>query len=151
MVLQDTFGSSTAIDRLHGAISVLKPFIKSGRVKVVFNQSANFATNISQQMMSEFLTKDSNVQLVIAGNDAMALGAITAIQNEHLPLGKRILVVGADAQPQSLTDVANGTQLETLTHAPFAEAYWAVEAMANYLATISFPQRDLNSATSLFP
>ncbi len=134
VVLQGTLGSSTAIDRLHGAMMVLRPLIKSGRVKVVLNQSANFATNTAQQMMSEFLTKDSNVQLVIAGNDAMALGAITAIQNEHLPLGKRVFVVGADAQPQSLTDVANGTQLDTVTHAPFIEAYWAVEAMANYLA-----------------
>ncbi len=40
---------------------------------------------------------------------------------------------GADAQPESLQAVKEGTQLDTVTHSPFVEAYWAVEAMANIL------------------
>lgn len=133
VLLEGTLGASTAIDRLQGAMKVLQPYVKSGKVKIVFNQSANFATDTAQQMMTEFLAKDSDVQLVVAGNDAMALGAITAIQNHHLALGKSIFVVGADAQPQSLTAIADGQQLDTVTHSPFVEAYWAVEAMYNYL------------------
>ena len=42
-------------------------------------------------------------------------------------------MVGADAQPESLDAIKAGAQLDTVTHAPFVEAYWAVEAMNNYL------------------
>lgn len=133
VVLQGTLGSSTAIDRLAGAMSVLNPSIANGSVKVVLNQSANFETDTAQTVTSEFLSKTTNVQLVVAGNDAMALGAITALKNAGLKPGQNVFVVGADAQPQSLTDVGNGTQLDTVTHSPFVEAYWAVEAMDNLL------------------
>lgn len=133
VLLTGTPGSSTAINRAAGAMSVLQPYISNGSVKIVLNQTAQFATNTAQTVMSEFLAKDSHVQLVVAGNDAMALGAVTALQNAGLKPGHNVFVVGADAQPQSLTDVKNGTQLDTVTHAPFVEAYWAVEAMDNIL------------------
>lgn len=132
-ILQGTLGSSTAIDRLSGAMAALQPYIANGSVKIVLNQSADFSTSTAQTIMSEFLAKTANVQLVIASNDAMALGAVTALQNVGLKPGKNVYVVGADAQPQSLTDVSNGTQLDTVTHSPFVEAYWAVEAMDNLL------------------
>lgn len=132
-VLTGTPGSSTAIDRAAGAMSVLKPYITNGSVKIVLNQTGQFATNTAQTVMSEFLAKNSNVQLVVAGNDAMALGAVTALHNAGLKPGQNVWVVGADAQPQSLTDIKQGTQLDTVTHAPFVEAYWAVEAMDNIL------------------
>ncbi|PSR20234.1 MAG: sugar ABC transporter substrate-binding protein [Sulfobacillus acidophilus] len=133
VILQGTLGSSTAIDRLRGEMNALRPYIRDHKVQLVLNQSANFATNTAEQVMSEFLAKDPHINLVLAGNDAMALGAITAIQDQHLPLGKTVFVAGADAQPQDLEDIIHGTQLDDVTHAPFVEAYWAVEAMANYL------------------
>lgn len=133
VVLTGTPGSSTAIDRAAGAMSVLKPYVSNGSAKIVLNQTGQFATNTAQTVMSEFLAKNSHVQLVVAGNDAMALGAITALQNAGLKPGQNVFVVGADAQPQSLTDIQQGTQLDTVTHAPFVEAYWAVEAMDNIL------------------
>lgn len=133
VVLQGTLGASVSIGRLNGAMSVLQPYVKNGSVKIVLNQSANFATNTAQTVMSEELAKTRNIQLLVASNDAMALGAITAVKNAGLTPGKNVLIVGADAQPESLTAVKNGTQLDTVTHAPFVEAYWAVEAMDNIL------------------
>lgn len=132
-ILQGTLGASVAIGRLDGAMKALQPYIQNGSVKIVLNQSANFATNTAQTMVSELLAKTTNVQLIVASNDAMALGAILAVQDAGLKPGKNIFVVGADAQPQSLTDIKAGTQLDTVTHAPFVEAYWAVEAMDNIL------------------
>ena len=148
VVLQGTQGSSTAIDRLKGAMTILQPYIKGGKVKIQLSQSAGFSTSTAQQMMSEFLAKTPNIQLVVASNDAMALGAITAMQSANLKLGKNAFVVGADAQPQSLADVKNGTQLDTVSHSPFIEAFWAVEAMENYLThgikpPARFPNGDL--------
>lgn len=133
VLLTGTPGSSTAINRAAGAMAVLNPYLANGSAKLVLNQTGQFDTSTAQTVMSEFLAKDSNVQLVIAGNDAMALGAVTALHNAGQKLGQNVFVVGADAQPQSLTDVKNGTQLDTVTHSPFVEAYWAVEAMDNLL------------------
>jgi ABC-type sugar transport system substrate-binding protein len=42
-------------------------------------------------------------------------------------------VVGADAQPETMDAIKTGTQLDTVTHSPFVEAFWAVEAMQAYL------------------
>lgn len=139
VILQGTLGASTATDRLNGALSALKPYTSNGSAKIVLNQSANFMTSTAQTLMSEFLAKTKNVQLVVAGNDAMALGAIAALKNRGLSPGKNVWVVGADAQPESLTAVKNGTQLDTVTHSPFAEAVWAVEAMDSYLKTKAKP------------
>lgn len=150
-VLTGTPGSSTAIDRAAGAMAVLKPYIHNGSVKVVLNQTGQFDTNDAQTVMSEFLAKDSNVQLVIGGNDAMALGAITALHNAGLKPGHNVWVVGGDAQPQSLTDIKNGTQLDTVTHSPFVEAYWAVEAMDNILQYHVYPPAKLKSQGLIVP
>jgi len=139
VILQGTLGSSTAIGRLNGSMDVLKPLVDNGSVKIVLNQSANFATDVAQTTVSTLLAKSTNVQLIVCGNDAMALGAITAVQNHGLTPGKDVLVVGADAQPQTLEAVKNGTQLDTVTHSPFVEAYWAVEAMNNYLTNGTKP------------
>lgn len=138
-ILQGTLGSSTALNRLAGAKAALKPYLADGKAKIVLNQSADFQTSKAQTIMSEFLSKNSHVQLTIASNDAMALGAITALKNAGLTPGKSTYVVGADAQPQSLTAVSNGTQLDTVSHSPFVEAYWAVEAMSNILTHHTMP------------
>ncbi|MGH9106460.1 MAG: sugar ABC transporter substrate-binding protein [Acidimicrobiales bacterium] len=131
-LLEGTLGSSTAIGRLDGSLAVLKPYEKKGWVKVVLNTSANFATNTAQSVMSAELAKTTDIQLVISGNDAMSLGVETAIKDHGLKAGK-VLVTGADAQPESLTAIRNGAQLNTVTHSPYLEAFWAVEAMDNYL------------------
>lgn len=134
VVLQGTQGASVSIDRLKGAMDVLKPLEKTGDVRIVLNQSANFATNTAQSMISSELAKTTDIQLIVCGNDAMALGAINALKAHGITPGKTTFVVGADAQPESLDAVKDGTQLDTVTHSPFVEAYWAVEAMQNYLA-----------------
>jgi ABC-type sugar transport system substrate-binding protein len=118
---------------LNGALQVLKPYTSNGSVKVVFNQSANFMTSVAESMISELLAKARDIQLIICGNDAMALGAITALKDHGLTPGKSVLVVGADAQPETMAAIHAGTQLDTVTHSPYLEAVWAVEAMSNYL------------------
>jgi ABC-type sugar transport system substrate-binding protein len=133
VVLQGTLGASVSIGRLKGAMEVLQPLVDKGDVKIVLNQSADFATDKAQTMMSTELAKTTDIQFVVCGNDAMALGVIKALQTHNVKPGKDTYVVGADAQPESLQAVKAGTQLDTVTHSPFVEAYWAVEAMDNIL------------------
>jgi len=102
-------------------------------------------------MISTELAKTTDIQLVVCGNDAMALGVIKALQTHHLTPGKDTYVVGADAQPESLDAVKAGTQLDTVTHAPFVEAYWAVEAMENYLKDGTKPPAKLQHGDVIVP
>ncbi len=133
VVLQGTLGASVSIGRLKGAMAVLQPLVEKKEVDIVLNQSANFATDVAQTTMTAELAKTTDIQLVVCGNDAMALGVINALKTHGITPGQKTLVVGADAQPESLDAVKAGTQLDTVTHSPFVEAYWAVEAMQNVL------------------
>ncbi|HEY6434938.1 MAG TPA: sugar ABC transporter substrate-binding protein, partial [Acetobacteraceae bacterium] len=142
VVLQGTLGASVSIGRLKGTMDVLDPLVKDGTVQVVLNQSANFETAAAQSMMATELAKTTNIQLVVCANDAMALGVINALKAHGITPGQQTLVAGADAQPESLDAVKSGAQLDTVTHAPFVEAYWAVEAMANELANHTKPSAD---------
>ena len=114
-------------------MAVLQPLVEKKEVDIVLNQSANFATDVAQTTMTAELAKTTDIQLVVCGNDAMALGVINALKTHGITPGQKTLVVGADAQPESLDAVKAGTQLDTVTHSPFVEAYWAVEAMQNVL------------------
>lgn len=150
-LLEGTLGATTAVDRLAGTKQALQPSIANGSVKVVLDQSANFDTATAQSVMSEFLAKSGSVQAVIAGNDAMALGAISALQAHGLTPGKKTLVCGVDAQPESLTAIKSGGQFNTVTHAPYLEAFWAVEAMANYLEHHTKPPASFAHGDLLVP
>jgi ABC-type sugar transport system substrate-binding protein len=132
-VLQGTLGASVSIGRLKGAMDVLEPLVKDGSVQIVLNQSANFETATAQSMISAELAKTTDIQLIDCANDAMALGAINALKSHGIMPGQQTVVAGADAQPESLDAIRSGTQLDTVTHSPFVEAYWAVEAMDNVL------------------
>ncbi len=123
-------------------MDVLQPLVKSGQVQIVLNQSANFATDTAQQVTSTELAKTTDIQLFVCGNDAMALGVITALKDRGIAPGQSTFVAGADAQPESLDAIKAGTQLDTVTHSPFVEAYWAVEAMDNYLKSGTRPPAD---------
>lgn len=139
VVLQGTLGASVTIGRLKGAMDVLDPLVKSGAAQIVLNQSANFETATAQSMIGAELAKTTDIQLIVCGNDAMALGAINALKAHGITPGKQTLVAGADAQPESLDAVKAGTQIDTVTHSPFVEAYWAVEAMQNDLTDKAKP------------
>jgi len=133
VVLQGTLGASVTIGRQAGTMSVLGPLVKDGSVKMVLNQSANFETATAQTMIGALLARTTNIQLVACANDAMALGVINALKSHGVAPGSKTLVAGADAQPESLDAIKAGTQLDTVTHSPYVEAFWAVEAMENYL------------------
>jgi ABC-type sugar transport system substrate-binding protein len=151
VILQGTLGATTAVDRVSGTETALKPYISNGSVKVVLNQSANFDTGTAQATMSSLLAKTANVQAVISGNDAMALGAISALQAHGQTPGKKTIVCGVDAQPEDLADIKAGTQYNTVTHSPYLEAFWAVEAMDNYLKHHTKPPAGYTNGGVLLP
>jgi ABC-type sugar transport system substrate-binding protein len=133
VVLQGTLGASVTIGREKGTMEALSPYIKDGKVHVILNESGNFSTSDARSIMDTELAKTTNIQLVAAANDAMSLGAIAAFESHGITPGKTVLITGSDCQPQSLVDISKGIQLDSFAHPPYIEAYWAVEALWNYL------------------
>ena len=151
VVIEGTLGASTAVDRLNGTMSTLKPYIASKSVHVALNQSADFDTGKAQAMMSSFLASKPSVQAIISGNDAMALGVLSALKSNGIAAGKKTIVCGVDAQPESLAAIKAGTQYNTVTHSPYLEAFWAVEAMDNYLTHKTKPPASDPQGNVLIP
>jgi len=73
------------------------------------------------------------IEVVFCNNDAMALGALQAIQGAGRTVGEDIFLVGVDALSEALENVASGTFTGTVFNDHFAQAHGAADAAINYL------------------
>lgn len=100
--------------QLHlGWMNVLQPLIDKGDVKVVSHQFVeHWEPQDAYQLMSSVLNEGHSVDAVIAGNDALAQGAIDALA-EHGMAGKA-LVAGQDADITAIRNIILGNQTITI-------------------------------------
>jgi D-xylose transport system substrate-binding protein len=109
-----------------GAMSVLDPLIKSGKVKLVYDQfTTNWDPDIAYKNFNQFLNGGGKVDAVVASNDGTAMGAIQAL-TEHGLAGK-VPVSGQDAELAAVKRLMAGTQTITLYKPLKALAYSAAE------------------------
>jgi len=97
-----------------GQMNILAPFIEKGDLKIVFNVfTEEWAENEGYDLTKKMLTQLNNkVDAIIAGNDAIASGVITALKETGLE-GK-VLVAGMDADLKNLTEIVKGNQTCTI-------------------------------------
>ena len=94
--LQGTVGSSAAVGRQEGFLSVLKD--KYPDIKILKSQTGDFTRAKGKEVMEAFLKSDGeNIQAVFAHNDDMAIGAIQAIEEYGKKPGQDIKIVSIDA------------------------------------------------------
>jgi D-xylose transport system substrate-binding protein len=98
----------------NGQMSVLKPYLDKGDIKIVTDQWAtDWAPVEALKIMENSLTKNKNqVDVVVASNDGTAGGAIQAL-NEQKLAGK-VLVTGQDADLAACQRIVQGTQSMTV-------------------------------------
>jgi len=75
----------------------------------------------------------NDIEVVFCNNDAMALGALQAIQSAGRTVGKDIYLVGVDALSEALENVLAGTFTGTVFNDHFAQADGAADAAIAYL------------------
>lgn len=80
---------------------------------------AGWSQNRAQNLMTNLISKNGvdKIELVVSNNDAMALGALLALQAEGYNKGdasRFIPVVGIDALPRALDEVERGTLIGTV-------------------------------------
>ena len=88
----------------------------------------------AQQLVANSLSQNGNdIEVVFCNNDAMALGALQAIESAGRTVGEDIYLVGVDALSEALEDVLAGTMTGTVFNDHFSQSHSAADAAINYL------------------
>jgi D-xylose transport system substrate-binding protein len=133
-----------------GQMNIIQPFVERAEINIVFRQFGKYWTvEEGHRLAIAALDSASNkMDAIICGNDAMAMGAIKALQERNL-IGQ-VAVAGQDADPANIEQIIKGHQAMTVykrfrTMATTA-AELALQLAQNkptepYLTTISNGQR----------
>jgi len=87
-----------------------------------------------QELCANDLAKfGDDIEVVFCNNDAMALGALQAIQSAGRTVGKDIYLVGVDALTEVVQGVIDGNFTGTVFNDHISQAHSACDAGVNYL------------------
>ena len=86
-----------------------------------------------QQLVANSLAANPEIEVVFCNNDAMALGALQAIQAAGRTVGEDIFLVGVDALTEACEDVMAGTMTGTVFNDHIAQSHGAADAAVNYI------------------
>ena len=110
-----------------GWLNVLQPYIDKGDINVVIDEYTNFwLPDESYNIMKKYLDGGGKVDAVLAGNDALAQGAIMALK-EYDYDGK-VLVAGQDADVSAIRNIVAGVQTITVYKPIESLVYAAIDA-----------------------
>lgn len=129
VMLQGEPDNPEAVARTKFSVSTLND--NGIETEEIAQQICNWQNDLAQNAMESWLSKDGDkIEVVIANNDGMALGAIAALQAEGLNKGdgSYIPVVGVDATEAAQDYIAKGyMQGSVLQDAPaMAEALYTI-------------------------
>jgi inositol transport system substrate-binding protein len=122
-------GSSPATDRAKG-VHVTLDSVRN-KYPIVFEQTGNWMRDQGFSLTRNLLTAHGKPGAVIASNDDMALGVLTALQEAGIPKGA-VLVVGCDGTPEALARIRDGDLAATVEY-PLKQVTMAMDALVGYL------------------
>ncbi|MBD5520750.1 MAG: substrate-binding domain-containing protein [Lachnospiraceae bacterium] len=98
-------------------------------VECLSDQVGNWAQDQAQSIVANALGQyGDDVEVVFCNNDAMALGALQAIEAAGRTVGEDIFLVGVDALSEALEDVIAGTMTGTVFNDHFSQSHSAADA-----------------------
>lgn len=105
VMLEGTTGADAQIGRSEGIVEALAEY---PNLKLVAQQTGNFTRAEGQAVMESFLKSIEKIDVLLAQNDDMALGAIDAIKAAGLVPGKDIIIVGCDGVKAAFDAIVAG-------------------------------------------
>lgn len=130
VILEGTTGSSAANDRQTGIMEVLA---KYPNLKVIASQTGNFTRAEGQAVMESFLKANEKIDILLAHNDDMALGAIESIKAAGKDPGQDIIIVGCDAPKTAFDAIIAGDMNATIECTPLYGPF-VVDALNKLIA-----------------
>ena len=141
-IMEGTTGADAQVGRTEGNLAAMAdyPFLKE-----VVRSSGNFTRAEGQALMETWLKSIDKIDVLIAQNDDMALGAIDAIKAAGLVPGKDIIIVGCDSVKAAFEAIVAGEMNATVEcnplYGPAIEAcIEALEAGETFGREIQHPE-----------
>ena len=104
-IMEGTTGSDAQVGRTEGNLAALADY---PWMEVVGQQTGNFTRAEGQALMESWLKSIDKIDVLIAQNDDMALGAIDAIKAAGKVPGKDIIIVGCDSVKAAFDAIVAG-------------------------------------------
>ena len=141
------YGAATdnnAIIMKTAMLKVLQPAIDKGDIKIVADPFVrDWSRDVALNYVENALVQNNNnIQAIVASNDGMAGGVISALEEKNL-VGQ-VLVTGQDAEGAALQRIAEGKQTMTVYKPIIPLANGAVEA------AIKLAKKEPLTGTTLF-
>lgn len=114
-IMEGTTGADAQVGRTEGNLEGLE---KYPNMKVVAQQSGNFTRTEGQAVMEAWLKSVEKIDVLIAQNDDMGLGAVDAIKAAGLVPGKDIIIVGCDSVKAAFDAIVAGDMNATVECTP---------------------------------
>ena len=127
-------GATPAIDRHKGLHNILDA---QSKIKIIFDQTAEFARDKGLSVTESALEANSSPKAIVCANDDMAFGAIEAAAGKNLT----IPIIGFDALPEALQNIAAGTQAATVEQFPGQQASTAIDILVAFLRDKKSPDQ----------
>ena len=104
------------------------------QVEELSDQVGNWQQDQAQTIVANALAQyNTDIEVVFCNNDAMALGALQAIQSAGRKVGTDIYLVGVDALIDAVENVIKGDMTGTVFNDHIAQSHNAADAAINYL------------------
>ena len=146
VILEGTTGADAATGRQNGIMEILAD---TPNLKVVATQTGNFTRAEGQAVMESFLKAHDKIDILLAHNDDMALGAIESIKAAGKVPGKDIIIVGCDAPKTAFDAVIAGEMNATIECTPLYGPF-VVDAIKRLIAGEDLGRELIHPAESCF-
>jgi ribose transport system substrate-binding protein len=114
VILEGVKGSLTNVDRVRGFNDALK---ENPGAKLVASQPANYQRLQALQVMENVMQSNAEIDGVLAANDAMAIGAIEALDGAN----RKAQVVGINGTKEAVDAIKSGKLLASGDYNGFAQ------------------------------
>ncbi len=144
IILEGVKGSGVTTERLRGFADALREF---PNVKVLASQTANNQRLQAVQVIENLLQAHAKVDAILAQNDAMATGAVEALEGAN----RKAFVVGINGTKEAVDLIKSGKMLATGDYSAFLHGCFSMMAAVRHLRgqpvpkDIVFPARVVDS------
>jgi ribose transport system substrate-binding protein len=138
VILEGVGGSLNSANRVNGYKKALEGF---PNVKLVASQPGNFQRPKALQVMENLMQSFPQIDGVLAANDAMALGAIEALDGAK----RKALVVGINGTKEAIDAIKAGTLLASGDCDGFLHGCFGTMAAVRHIRNLPVPKEHIFS------
>ena len=128
LVIRGVPGNPATDNRIDGALEVLE----GSGVEVVADLSADSDRAQARAATSDALQSNSDLSIIVAANDDMALGAVEAVRGAGMDL-EDFLIVGVDGTEDALNSIIAGELDATMAQGAYEMGHRGIEEAVNVI------------------